>query len=454
MRAVQAQEFGGPEVLKPVELTSPEPEVGAAVVAVHAVDVLGLDITIRRGDGPELFGTVAPYVPGDGVAGTVVAVGDGVDRQWVGRRVVTTTGTHGASAERVGVPAEDLVPVPGGLGLTAAAALVHDGRTALALIEAAAVRPGERVLVVPSGSGLGLMLVQLARLAGGTVVAAARGTEQRAAATAAGAAGILDTASSDWTVPLGAPVDVVLDGVGGATGHAAFEVVASGGRYLGYSGQPGPDPDEARRRGVALFGTEVVHLGSSGATRRLTERVLSEAAAGRVRPVIGPVFPLESAAEAHAAFERGGLVGRPLIRVDHADTAAGHDELIGLVERFRQGFAAADAELLTGLWADDADDLVYVAGERTRPLRTRSEIARYYREALGPVRSVDTAEVTDLSVEAAGDRGRAFFRFRFAGREEASDERFDVGIWITALARRRDDRWVLVHYHESSPGPV
>lgn len=133
---------------------------------------------------------------------------------------------------------------------------------------------------------------------------------------------------------------------------------------------------------------------------------------------------------------------------------AGHDELIGLVERFSQGFAAADAELLTGLWAGDVDDLVYVAGERARPLRTRDEIARYYREALGPVSSVDAAEVTDLSVEAAGDRGRAFFRFRFTGREAASDKHFDVDIRITAIARRRDDDWVLVHYHESSPGPV
>ncbi|SDP27361.1 SnoaL-like domain-containing protein [Actinopolyspora xinjiangensis] len=132
----------------------------------------------------------------------------------------------------------------------------------------------------------------------------------------------------------------------------------------------------------------------------------------------------------------------------------GHDELIGLVERLRKGFAAADAAFLTELWAGEEDTLVYVAGERARPLRTRDEIARYYREALGPVESVDTAEVTDLLVDAEEDRGRAFFRFRFAGREAASDERFDVDIRITAIARRRDDQWVLVHYHESSPGPV
>lgn len=244
MRAIQAQEFGGPEVLKPVELDSPEPAVGAAVVAVHAVDVLGLDTAVRYGDAAELFGIVTPYVPGDG------------------------------------------------------------------------------------------------------------------------------------------------------------------------------------------------------------------AAAGRVRPVIGPIFPLEGMAEAHATFERGGLVGRTLITVAEVEAMAGHDELVGLVERFSQGFATADAELLTGLWADDEDNLVHVAGERAHPLRNRGEIARYYRETLSPVRNVDIAEVTDLSVETAGDRGRAFFRFRFAGREAASDDHFDVEIRITAIARRRDDRWVLVHYHEPSPGHV
>ncbi|WP_338598517.1 zinc-binding dehydrogenase [Saccharopolyspora sp. SCSIO 74807] len=298
------------------------------------------------------------------------------------------------------------------------------------------------------------MLVQLARLAGGTVIAAARGTEQLAAATVAGAARVVDAASSDWTVQLGEPVNVVLDGVGDALGRAAFELVASGGRYLSYSGEPGPEPDEARRRGVTPFGTEVVHLGSSGATPRLTERVLGEAAAGRIRPVVGPIFPLEGVAGAHTAFEGGGLVGRTLITVAEVDAMDDHGELIGLVERFGRGFAAADAELLTALWAGDEDDLVYVAGERTRPLRTYGEIERYYREALGPVGSVDSAEVTDLSVEAAGDRGRAFFRFRFAGREAASDERFEVDIRITAIARRRHNRWALVHYHESSPGPA
>ncbi|SDQ78289.1 YybH family protein [Actinopolyspora saharensis] len=130
------------------------------------------------------------------------------------------------------------------------------------------------------------------------------------------------------------------------------------------------------------------------------------------------------------------------------------DELTKLVERLREGFAAADPEILAELWAGDEDGLVYLAGERARPLRTRDEIARYYRQALDPVGSVDTAEVTDQLVEAGEEWGRAFFRFRFAGRDEASGERFDVDVRISIFAQIRDDRWVLVHYHESSPGPL
>lgn len=111
-------------------------------------------------------------------------------------------------------------------------------------------------------------------------------------------------------------------------------------------------------------------------------------------------------------------------------------------------------ELLTSLWASDEDALVYVAGERAQPLRRRHEIAQYYRDAVGTVETVEIAEVTDLLVDAADDRARASFAFRFAGREAAGGARFDVTIRVTMLARRDDDRWLLTRYHESSPGPV
>lgn len=115
-------------------------------------------------------------MPGDGVAGQVMSVGDGVEPGWVGRSVVTRTGERGAYAEQAVAQAEGLMPVPEGLGLREAAALLHDGPTALGLFENARVEPEEWVL--GAGGGLGILLVQLARAADARVVGAARGTRK------------------------------------------------------------------------------------------------------------------------------------------------------------------------------------------------------------------------------------------------------------------------------------
>ncbi|WP_346268259.1 zinc-binding dehydrogenase [Streptomyces sp. SCUT-3] len=109
---------------------------------------------------------------------------------------------------------------------------------------------------------------------------------------------------------------MVLDGVGGETGRAAFEVTASGGRFSAH-GAPGGgftavDPDEAERRGVTVTGIEQVQFAQPDA-RRLVERALAEAAAGRIRPLVGQTFPLERAAEAHAVMEARGAVGKTLL---------------------------------------------------------------------------------------------------------------------------------------------
>jgi NADPH2:quinone reductase len=115
--------------------------------AVEVADVLTLDAALRAGDGTDFFDLRPPYVPGGGIAGRVLATGHAEDAGWIGRRVVARLGQHGACAERAVAPVETLVEIPDGLGSVDAAALVHDGLTARGLLEAAAVRPGERVLV-------------------------------------------------------------------------------------------------------------------------------------------------------------------------------------------------------------------------------------------------------------------------------------------------------------------
>ncbi|WP_329262028.1 zinc-binding dehydrogenase [Actinoallomurus sp. NBC_01490] len=216
MLCVQAARFGGPDVLVTVEAPDLAPGPGQVLVEVIVADTLHLDTVIRRGAFPFPIVT-PPYVPGGGVAGTVVAAGPGVDRGLLGRRVVARTGagergaetgtvarraqhdTHsGGYAERAVIPAGALVPVPAGVPLPDAAALVNDGMTAMLVFEAAGVRPGQWVLVTPAGGGLGNLLVQLAHAAGARVVGAARGSRKLTRARDAGADAVIDYERDDW----------------------------------------------------------------------------------------------------------------------------------------------------------------------------------------------------------------------------------------------------------------
>lgn len=326
MRAVQVREFGGPEVLVPVALPDPEPGPGEVVIEVSAVDVLFLDTMIRSGRAREAFPQRPPYVPGNGVAGHVA----GGDPAWAGRAVVAGTGPHGGSggyAERVAVPVQRLIPVPDALDLRSAAAVLHDGTTALGLLEAIAVKPGDFVLLVGAAGGMALLLAQLARAVGARVIGAARlagarrAGEKAEAIRGAGAETVVDYGEPDWpdrvvTMTGGHGPDVVFDGVGGELGRAAFAVVADGGRFSAH-GAPGGgfariSAEEAAERGVTLGGIEQVQR-PPGRFGELAARALAEAAAGRLRPVIGQVYPLARAADAHAAIAARSTIGKTLL---------------------------------------------------------------------------------------------------------------------------------------------
>ncbi|RNL86970.1 zinc-binding dehydrogenase [Halostreptopolyspora alba] len=339
MRVVYAERFGTPEVLRPDQAPDPAAGPGQAVVRVAAADTLFLDVVIRRG-GPGPWGVRPPYVPGAGIAGEVSSVGAGVDAAWVGRRVVVKSGTGGPRpavetiaqaaarttptggyAEHAVVAEEALVPVPEALGLREAAALVNDGLTAMLLAEAARVCPGENVLVTPAGGGLGCLLVQLARAAGARVFAGAGGSHKCELARELGAATAVDYTRQGWAERLreaadGAGMDVVLDGVGGQTGRSSFGLVGSGGRFVAFGSPSGGftavDAQEAREHGVRVV--SILDLEWTPADeRRLPERALRAAAEGRIRPVIGQMFPLENAAEAHAAIEARKVLGKTLL---------------------------------------------------------------------------------------------------------------------------------------------
>ncbi|MFI7450569.1 zinc-binding dehydrogenase [Nonomuraea sp. NPDC049714] len=332
MRVVEATEFGGPQVLVAREAPDPVAGAGQVVIEVAVADVLFLDAQLRAGWGEGFFPVTPPYVPGDGVAGQVLSAGEGVDPGWVGRRVVARTGAPnggsdpivaptGGYASRAVASAEALIPVPDGLDLSQAVALLHDGPTAMELIGGAAIRPGEWVLINAAGGSLGVVLAQLALAAGARVIGAARGARKLDLVRELGAEAAVDYTEDGWPervreVTGGRGVDVVFDGAGGPLGRGALEVTASGGRFFAYGAASGDfaevTPDEAAGRGVRLIGI-MDQRSDAAEVKRLTERALADAAAGRLSPYVGQTFPLERAADAHAAIAARTAIGKTLL---------------------------------------------------------------------------------------------------------------------------------------------
>ncbi|QKG21782.1 zinc-binding dehydrogenase [Actinomadura verrucosospora] len=314
MRAVWLREFGGPEVLVPGEAPDPVPGDGQVLVEVEYANVTFVETQMRAGNGPQPFTPRLPMIPGNGVGGTVAAVGPGADPGLVGRRVVSGVGGSGGYAELAVVDARGLFEVPDGLPLDEAVALLADGRTATLMMRAARPAAGERVLVEAAAGGVGTLLVQLAKAAGAVVVAAAGGPRKTETALELGADEAVDYREPGWSDEV-EPVDVVFDGVGGDVAREAFTLLRAGGRMVSFglaSGEWADVPEEAaRERKVALLRPRP----EPQEMRDATESALREAAAGRLRPVIGQRFPLRDAAGAHAAIQSRATTGKTLLEV-------------------------------------------------------------------------------------------------------------------------------------------
>jgi len=320
VRAVIMREFGPPEVLEPGE--APEPATGddQVVVDVELANITFVETQVRAGRPPHPSMLPAlPAILGNGVGGVVAAIGPGVGEDTVGRRVVTSLGGSGGYAERAVGAAQRLVEVPGGVTMRDAVALLADGRTALSLVGLAQPRAGETVLVEAAGGGVGTLLVQLARNAGARVVAVAGGEPKLALARELGADVTVDYRDDGWSQrvrdAVGA-VDVAFDGVGGSIGAAAFGLLSAGGRFCPFGMASGTftaiDAEDAEARGVAVLHGAVP---TPDELLALTRNALDEAAAGRLRPLIGQEFALADAAAAHAAIEARATLGKTLLVV-------------------------------------------------------------------------------------------------------------------------------------------
>ena len=317
MKAIAIQTYGGPEGLAVVDLPAPAPAAGQVSIATEAVGVGGVDTVIRSG-ALAAYGFKAGHVLGGEVAGTVTAVGDGVDASWIGRRVWGSTGTGGGYAEQAVASVEEILPLPGGLSAVNAVTLGSAGVVAHFGLRHARFAPGESVLVRGAAGSIGIMAVQLAARCGAAAVAVTTSSAERGdRLRRLGATHVLDRSGrGDGGQQAPAGFDVIIDVVAGADMPSFFSRLAPGGRLVAVGAVAGQPPADFGTKIMAAFQKSLSFAAFSAATVGAAERraVRAEqfAAAGRgeIETVVHEVLPLGEAVLAHRKMADGEVFGR------------------------------------------------------------------------------------------------------------------------------------------------
>jgi putative PIG3 family NAD(P)H quinone oxidoreductase len=325
MRAVVISEPGGPDVLQVADVPDPDAAPGEAVVEIVGAGVNRADLMQRQGLYPPPPG--APPYPGLECSGRIAALGEGVDGWAVGDEVCALL-AGGGYAEKVAVPAGQLLPLPGDVSLADAAGLPEVACTVFSnVFQAAELEPEETLLVHGGASGIGTMAIQLAREQGARVACTA-GTQEkldRCRELGAGLAVNYNTedfveAVRDFTGGRGA--DVILDIVGAAYLARNVAALATGGRLvvIGLQGGARAELDlgmllgkRASVRAATLRARPTAE--KAAIVTAVREQVWPLIGAGRVRPVIDRVLPLADAPEAHRLMESGSHFGKILLAV-------------------------------------------------------------------------------------------------------------------------------------------
>jgi NADPH:quinone reductase-like Zn-dependent oxidoreductase len=340
MKAVRFHEHGGPEVLRYEDAPDPELRDGDAIVRVRAVALNHLDIWNRRGIKGLTF--KFPHISGADIAGEIIST---ADNSWSpGRRVMLQPGlscarceaclagrdndcprydvlgsqSDGGYAEYVRVPLPNLIAIPDAIGFVEAAAFPLTFLTAWhMLVTRAKVQPGEDVLVLGAGSGVGQAAVQIAWLHGARVVATAGTDAKLAKARELGAYEVINHRTHDigdevrrLTNRRG--VDVVIEHVGAATWDHSVKSLARGGRLVTCGATTGYDAKIDLR---FLFTRQYSVMGSYMGTKAELSRAAQFFFAGQLRPVVDSTFPLSRAADAHRRLEQGEHFGKVVLEV-------------------------------------------------------------------------------------------------------------------------------------------
>ena len=325
MRAVTLPSYGGPEVLTLAEVPDPDLAAGEVLVDVVAAGVNRADLLQRMGFYNPPPGA-SPY-PGLECSGRIAALGEDVAGWQVGDEVCALL-SGGGYAERVAVPAGQLLPVPAGVSLVDAAALPEVVCTVWSnVFQIAALQPGEVLLVHGGTSGIGTMAVQLASRHGARVLCTVGSPEKAARAEELGAERAIRYRDEDFvevarSLTEGRGVDVVLDNMGGKYLARNVEVLAPNGRLV-VIGLQGGTRGELDLGGL-LAKRASVHAASLRARPPREKAALVESVlagvwpaieAGEIRPVIDRVLPLDQVADAHRLLEDSSHVGKVLLAV-------------------------------------------------------------------------------------------------------------------------------------------
>ena len=320
MRAVICPEYGPPEVLRVDQRPPPAPSAGQARVRVEAAAVNFPDVLLIADK--YQVSVPPPFVPGSEFAGVVEEVNEPGGEFDVGDRV-TGAGLCGAFAEQVVIPTASLSHIPPGIDTLAAAAFGVAHRTAYhSLRSVARVQPGEELIVLGAGGGIGLAAVQLGVVLGASVTAVASSQEKLSAAARYGACHVVNHRTGDLraalreAVPGGA--DAVIDPVGGQLSEPALRALRRGGRFvtLGYASGviPRIPLNLVLMKGVHVLGFQFQDL-APDEFRRNEVQLRDLQATGRVTPHVGARFPLDRTAEALRLVADGAAIGKVVVEV-------------------------------------------------------------------------------------------------------------------------------------------
>lgn len=318
MKAIRLNQFGGTEHMSIDEMETPTPSAGEVLIKTKAAGINYADIMLR--EGKYLFRPELPFTLGFEAAGTVEAVGDGVQNVSVGQRVLGMM-RGGGYAEFTVAPAAQAFPIPDNMGFGEATVLLVQGLTAVGLLRD--LKADQTILVHAAAGGVGSLLVQLAKQKGARVIATASSTEKLAMATELGADVGINYTEDTWVEKVletteGRGADVIIEMIGGEMGRKNLDCLAVKGRMIVYGAVTGEDFEISALGLLGKMQTVEgynLNLETPENMAAFTGELMAAHGAGKLKISVQE-FPLENAVQAHEAIEGRRTTGKVVLTSD------------------------------------------------------------------------------------------------------------------------------------------